>query len=71
MKRTPIRTLVFAGAAALALATGCKTVGTAGGAAGDAAADTARAAGNAAGTAARGAGNIIEDTAEAADREMD
>jgi hypothetical protein len=57
--------------ASVALASaGCRTIGTAGGTAGDAAADTARAAGNAAGTAAHGAGEIIEDTANAADEEM-
>jgi hypothetical protein len=66
------RKLLLTTVAALALATaGCRTVGTAGGTAGDAAADTARAAGNAAGTAARGAGQIIENTAEAADEEID
>lgn len=52
-------------------AIGCRTVGTAGGTAGDVAADTARAAGDAAGTAASGAGEIIENTAEAAEDEMD
>jgi hypothetical protein len=50
---------------------GCRTVGTAGRSAGDAAGSTAEAAGDAAGTAARGAGDIIEDTSNAADRELD
>jgi hypothetical protein len=66
------RNLVLTAVAGLALATaGCRTVGTAGGTAGDVAADTARAAGDAAGTAASGAGRIIENTADAADEEMD
>jgi len=66
------RKILLTVVAGLALATaGCRTIGTAGGSAGDAAADTARAAGNAAGTAAQGAGNVIEDTAHAADEEMD
>ena len=50
---------------------GCNTVGTAGRATGDAVGSTAEAAGSAAGTAARGAGDIIEDTSEAAERDLD
>ena len=57
---------------AMALAAfGCKTVGTAGRSAGEAAGDTAEAAGHAAGTAARGAGDIIHDTSRAAGKEID
>ena len=60
-----------AGLLALGLASqGCQTVGTAGRATGEAAGDTAEAAGKAASTAVRGAGDIIEDTAGAADDEM-
>lgn len=75
--RTMRRMLQQLGAAAALVAglglasTGCETVGTAGGSAGEAVGDTAEAAGDAAGTAARGAGDIIEDTAGAADRELD
>ena len=57
-------------AALLALPLGCRTVGTAVGSAGRAAASTAEAAGSAAGTAARGAGQIVEDTANTADKEV-
>lgn len=65
------RKLVLVTLSSVALAAaGCRTIGTAGGTAGDVAADTARAAGNAAGTAAHGAGEIIEDTAGAAEDEM-
>ena len=56
--------------ALLALPLGCRTVGTAVGTAGKAAASTAEAAGKAAGTAAHGAGQIVEDTANTADKEV-
>jgi hypothetical protein len=65
------RKLVLTSLVALSLLSGgCRTIGTAGGKAGEVAGDTARAAGDAAGTAAKGAGEIIEDTAGAADDEM-
>ena len=57
-------------AAALVSALGCRTLGTAVGTAGDVAGDTATAAGKAASTAAKGAGSIVENTAEAADDEI-
>jgi hypothetical protein len=56
--------------ALLGLPLGCRTVGTAVGTAGRAAGATAEAAGQAAGTAATGAGQIVEDTAKEADREV-
>lgn len=49
--------------------TGCRTIGTAVGTAGHVAADTAQAAGSAAATAARGAGQIVERTANTASDE--
>ena len=52
-------------------ASGCRTVGTFGRSLGDATGDTAQAAGGAASTAAKGAGDVIENTAEAADRDLD
>ena len=57
-------------AAALASASGCRTVGTAVGTAGNAVGDTAVSAGKAASTAAKGAGSIVEKTADAADDEI-
>jgi len=69
--RSSLRLVVCTGVTAIALATvGCRTLGTAGSAVGRAAGDTAEAAGDAAGTAVRGAGEIIHDTANEADREM-
>jgi hypothetical protein len=57
---------------ALWLATASRqTLGTAGRTAGNAAGDAAEAAGDAAGTAARGAGNVIDETAGAAEDELD
>ena len=52
-------------------ATGCRTVGTAVGTAGEVAGDTAKAAGSLVGTAARGAGRIVERTANAAADEVE
>ncbi|HZO09315.1 MAG TPA: hypothetical protein VFC77_08050 [Myxococcota bacterium] len=57
-------------AAALASASGCRTIGTLFSTTGDAVGNTAEATGKAAGTAARGAGSIVENTAEAADDEI-
>ena len=57
-------------AAATIAMVGCKTIGTAGRSAGNAAGNAAEAAGHAAGTAAEGAGDIVHDTAHAADKEM-
>ena len=62
---------LMCGVAAATLATmGCQTIGTAGRSVGHAAGSTAKAAGNAASTAVEGAGDIIDDTAKAADKEM-
>jgi hypothetical protein len=71
--QSSIRRLLLAFVACVSLVgwLGCRTVGTAGRSAGEAAGDTARAAGKAAGTAAEGAGDIIHDTAGAAEDELD
>jgi hypothetical protein len=61
---------VILAVSSLALAAGCRTVGTAVGTAGRVASDTAQAAGKAAGSAASGAGEIVENTANEADREV-
>jgi hypothetical protein len=69
--KSRLRTFACAGVAAATLAmVGCKTIGTAGRATGNAVGSTAEAAGHAAGTAAEGAGDIVHDTAHEADKEM-
>ena len=50
---------------------GCRTVGTAAHATGQAISDTAGAAGHTVGVAAEGAGDIVEKTADEADDELD
>ncbi len=71
MRSTRIKGLMVLTAVFAIGITGCRTVGTAGRSTGDAVGSTAEAAGGAAGTAARGAGDIIEDTAGAAERDLD